>query len=264
MPININPNRLQESLQTKQLGRKIFYANSVSSTNKWAKKLAKLEASEGTVVVARTQTSGHGRLGRKWISPAGGLWFSVILRPNFDVDKVAKLVFVASLAVAEVLHELYGLDVETKWPNDVLIDGKKVCGILAETSTQNKKASYVVVGIGINANFDVKKSLPQKLWENTLSLETKLGQKIRLEELFRALLEKLEDIYHRFLKTDFTLILGEWKKHARFLGHEVEVTSGSGKLRGLAVDVDDDGSLIIKTRDGTIKHVLVGDISVKQ
>ena len=261
--MKLNLDRLQEGLRTKRLGRSVFFSSVVGSTNEWAKELAAYGAAEGTVAVAETQTCGRGRLGREWVSPKGGLWFSVVLRPKVRAGEAVRLVFVAGLAVAEVLRELYGVRVETKWPNDVLVDGRKVCGILAEMNTIGEKVNYVIVGVGVNANFDVAKVFPEDLRKVAVSLENELGRKVRLEELFRALLEKLENIYALFLKEGFGPVLGKWKTYAGFLGCQVEVASGIEKWVGLALDVENDGALIMRLEDGTVKRVFVGDATLR-
>ena len=257
--MNMNVDRLQEGLRTKCFGRNILFLREVGSTNDLAKELAGYGAVEGTVVVAETQISGRGRLDREWISPKGGLWFSVILRPELKPAEAVVLVFVSGLAVAEVLRELYGLRVETKWPNDVLVNGRKVCGILTEMNTTGEKVNYAIVGVGVNVNFDVAKVFPEESRKVATSLENMLGRKVRLEELFRALLEKLENVYELFIRECFDSILAEWKKYASFLGCQVEVASGTEKWVGLASDVGDDGSLILRLEDGTVKRVFVGD-----
>ncbi|MDH5793150.1 MAG: biotin--[acetyl-CoA-carboxylase] ligase [Candidatus Bathyarchaeota archaeon] len=255
--------RFQEGLRTKRFGRNIVFLREVGSTNDLAKELAGYGAVEGTVVVAETQTAGRGRLDREWVSPVGGLWFSVVLRPELKPAEAVRLVFVAGLAVAEILRELYGLKSETKWPNDVLVNGRKVCGILTEMNTTDEKVNYVIVGIGVNANFDVAKVFSEELRKVAVSLENELGRKVRLEELFRALLEKLENFYKLFLKEGFDHILKEWKKYAGFLGCQVEVVSRTEKWVGLALDVGDDGSLILRLKDGTVKRVFTGDATLQ-
>jgi BirA family biotin operon repressor/biotin-[acetyl-CoA-carboxylase] ligase len=261
--MKLNVDRLQEGLRTKRLGRSVFFSSELGSTNEWAKELAAYGAAEGTVAVAETQTCGRGRLGREWVSPKGGLWFSLILRPELKPAEAVRLVFVAGLAAAEVLRELYGLKAETKWPNDVLVNGRKVCGILTEMNTIGEKVNYVIVGVGVNANFDVVKVFPEDLRKVATSLENELGRKVRLEELFRALLEKLENIYGLFLEEGFGPVLGKWKKYAGFLNCQVEVASGTEKWFGLAFDVGDDGSLILRLKDGTVKRVFVGDATLR-
>lgn len=263
MPTKIELDRLLEGLDTKLVGRSVFFKHSVASTNSWASKFAKLGACDGTVFLAESQTAGRGRLKRKWGSPAGGLWFSIVLRPKLKSSEAFGLVFVSSLAVAEVLEELCGLKAQVKWPNDVLVSAKKVCGILAETKSDSGNVEYVVVGLGINANFEVRKSLPEDLWKTATSLEDELGRKIELEMLFKALLEKLERRCDVFLEKGFSVVLDEWKNHAGFLGCQVEVGSMDETLTGLALGVDSNGSLVLKLKDGTVKHVFAGDVVLR-
>jgi BirA family biotin operon repressor/biotin-[acetyl-CoA-carboxylase] ligase len=225
--------------------------------------LAELGAPEGTVTIAETQKAGRGRLGRRWISPKGGLWFSIILKPKLKPSETTKLVFVASLAVAEALKELYSIKTETKWPNDVLVGGRKICGILAEMSTVDGRVKFVVLGIGVNVNLDVEKDLPKELWGNTTSLKAVLGRKVKLEELFKKLLEKLDGVYELFLKDGFRPILERWKSYACFLGNMVEVKDKGEKLSGLALGVNAEGALILKLQDGTLRRIFVGDLSIK-
>lgn len=254
--------KVQEGLCTKYLGRTILFSREVNSTNQWAKELAMHGAYEGTIVTAETQTEGRGRLGREWISPTGGLWFSVILRPNLRPAETVKLTFVAGLAVTKALSRMFNLKVETKWPNDVLVNKRKICGILTEMNTTGEAVNYVVVGIGVNVNFDGQEIFPLQLREVATSLENELGRKVKLEELFRTLLEQMDNLYELFTKREYARILDEWKKYAGFLGCQVQVTSPTEKINGLASDIDDDGSLVLKLEDGTIKHIFVGDVSL--
>jgi biotin-[acetyl-CoA-carboxylase] ligase BirA-like protein len=255
--------RLQERLQTKRFGRRTFFSREATSTNDWGKELARLGVEEGTVVVAETQTSGHGRLGRQWVSPKGGLWFSVVLRPELSPSEAVGLVFMAGLSVAEVLHRKYGLKVETKWPNDVLVNGKKICGVLVEMSTIGTKVSFVIVGVGINANFNVEESFSEPLLAGATSLKEELGRKVRLERLLGDLLEELENVYDQSVNGISSAAMEKWKSYAGFIGRKVEVTTEDGKVSGLALDVNREGALILKLTNGRTRHFFVGDISMK-
>jgi BirA family biotin operon repressor/biotin-[acetyl-CoA-carboxylase] ligase len=177
--------------------------------------------------------------------------------------KAAKLTFVAGIAVAETLHEQYGLRTQTKWPNDVLVNGRKICGIIGEASTTGKEINAVVLGIGINANFDAERVLPESIRARATSLETELNRRIQLEELFNRLLEKLEAKYALYTRRGFSSILKQWKKYAGFFGQEVEVTDRNEKITGLAYDVDEDGTLILMLENGALKHVFAGDVSLR-
>jgi BirA family biotin operon repressor/biotin-[acetyl-CoA-carboxylase] ligase len=258
----VHVDRCQELVRTEYIGRRIIFGQAMTSTNDLARQLADLGAVDGTVVVAETQTSGRGRLNREWVSPLGGLWFSTILRPKLKPSEASKLTFVGGLAVAKTLSKLYDLDVSTKWPNDVLTNGKKVCGMLAEMNSSGEKTNHVVLGIGVNVNFEVN-VLPKELWENTTSLRTELGRNVNLERLLRTLLEKLEYTYEVFIRKGFDSVLEEWKTFARLLGSQVEVTDSGKKWVGLASDVDIDGHLILKLQDRTEMRVFAGDVSVR-
>lgn len=263
MSRKLSVNQLQDGLCTRRFGRSILFSREVDSTNKWAKELATYGADEGTVAIAETQTKGRGRLDREWISPTGGLWFSLILRPKLSPTEAVKLTLVAGLAVAKVLREMFDLRAETKWPNDVLVNGRKICGVLAEMNTTGETVDFVVVGVGVNVNFDVEKVFPEQLKKVSTSLEKELGRKVKLGNLFRALLERLENLYELFVEEGFNPILEEWKKYAGFLGCKVEVTGPAGKMSGLALDVDYEGALVLRLEDGTVKRVFVGDVSVR-
>lgn len=258
----VNVNKLQEGLRARSFGRSIFFSHEVGSTNDWAEELAQCGAEQGTVAVAEAQTAGRGRLDREWFSPKGGLWFSIVLRPKLLPAQAVRLVFVAGLAVAETLHEEFGLKVETKWPNDVLLNGKKMCGILLEMSTTEEKVNFVVMGVGVNANF-TENVFPEELRNVASSLENELGHQVRLEDLFGRLLERLENAYELYLERGFTPILERWKEYAGFLGRKVEVADQNQKMSGLALDVDQDGALAVKLENGTIRRVLVGDVSLQ-
>lgn len=264
MSADIKLEKFQESLRTTRFGRRVFFSREVKSTSDWAKQLAKMGAEEGTVAIAQIQIDGRGRLGREWISPRGGLWFSIVLRPDQKASEAAKLVFVASLAVAEVLREKYGLRTETKWPNDVLVNGKKICGILAEMNTKNANVNFVVLGVGVNANFCVDDVLPESVKTTATSIEDELGRKIELESLLERLLEKLERTYDRYLETGFAPLLQSWKRYAGFLGHTVVVTDQNEKLNGFALDVDLEGALILRHQDGATRRVLVGVVVLER
>lgn len=263
MPARINLDRLQEGLRTEWFGKRIVFLREVGSTNDYAKELASYGAPEGTVVIAETQKAGRGRLGREWVSPKGGLYFSIVLRPKLIASEAVGLVFVAGLAVAKVLNEVYGLKAETKWPNDVLVNGKKICGILSEMNITREKVNYAIIGIGINVNIDVEKRFQGQLKAVVTSIENELGRGVKLEELFVVLLEKLENLYELFLKEGFNPILEVWKSYAGFLGKQVVVTGETKRLCGLALDVDGDGALVVRLEDGAVKRVFVGDISMR-
>ena len=241
----------------------LLFSRRVSSTNEWAKRSALRRVPDGTVVVAEVQTAGRGRFGRKWFSPKGGLWFSIVLRPKKEVAEATKLVFVASLAVADALGEFCGLHAETKWPNDVLVKGKKICGILAEINSTGKNANYVVVGVGLNANFKVKEALPKEVVETATSIEDELGRQVDYKDLLFAVLEKLDKVYDVFINEGSDAVLKRWKSFAGFLGHEVTIKVDSETFFGVASDVASSGALVLKLKDGSVREFRVGDVSLQ-
>ena len=260
--MKLNPDKVQQGLGAKRFGREILFFHKIASTNDFGREVASFGAPEGTIVLAETQTAGRGRSGNKWFSPLGGLWFSLILRPKLHVPDATGLTFMAGLAVAEVLEQTYNLKVKTKWPNDVLLNGKKVCGILTESSLAEDRVNFVVVGIGLNANFVPEQALPEKMSKMATSLEAELERKIELEELLRKLLERMETVYDTYLAKGSVHIVGEWKKFAAFLGSEIRVISENEEVKGLALNVDNQGALILKLQDGAIRRIF-GDFTVK-
>jgi BirA family biotin operon repressor/biotin-[acetyl-CoA-carboxylase] ligase len=260
---NMRLDMLQEKLQTKRFGRRVLFHRVVDSTNEWAKKLAEFGVEEGTVTIAEQQTAGKGRLGREWISPKGGLWFSIVLRPCKSVGETTKLVFMASLAVAEVLHQKYRLRTETKWPNDVMVNRRKICGILAETTTSNGKLSYVVLGIGINANIHMDKYFAASDKPLATSIQDELGHEVQLFSLLRTLLEKMERLYDLFIMKGSDSILEKWKAYATFLGREVVVQDQNEQVYGIAHDIDDGGALVLRLKNGTLRRFFAGDLSLR-
>ena len=257
--MRIDPSKIKRTLQTSILGRRALYFRNVTSTNDMAKGLAVKGASEGTVVVAETQTGGKGRFGREWASPEGGLWFSVILRPKTQSGHATKLTLLASVAAAEGIRSLYGLRVEIKWPNDILVNGKKACGILTEGKIKGETMDFAVLGVGINANFGVE-ALPLNVQELATTLKHELGREVSREALLCELLERMEFYYNSFIRGDFDMILHNWRHLAAFLGSYVEVTSDKERIRGWAVDIGSDGALIVKLRDQTLLRVTSGEI----
>ncbi|RLI09206.1 biotin--[acetyl-CoA-carboxylase] ligase [Candidatus Bathyarchaeota archaeon] len=233
------------------MGFKLFELGRVGSTNDVARELASRGWPEWTVVVAEEQTSGRGRFGREWISPRGGLWFSIILRPRLDRGDLQLLPLVAGLAVAETLSSLYGLDAELRWPNDILIGGRKVCGILVENSFSGEELLSSIVGIGINANFGLEE-LPEGVREGATTLLYELGHPVDLGELLSACLSSFRSYYEVLLRGEKALLLSRVRE---LLGLPVEVVLSEGELTfsGLALDLADDGSLLVRLPDGTTR-----------
>jgi BirA family biotin operon repressor/biotin-[acetyl-CoA-carboxylase] ligase len=231
----------------------IHHYDVVDSTNSMAKKMA----SEGTVVVAARQEDGKGRLDRKWLSPEGGLWFSVVLRPAINPAEASMVTLMAGVAVSEALRE-YGVNTEIKWPNDILIGGKKVCGILTEMRTGNGKVDFVVLGIGINVNLDIEE-LPEPVRESATSLKAETGRELDREVLLQNLLAGIGSTYEILRSGKKHEILEQWRKRSSTLGRSVRIETLKETVEGMALDVDDDGVLILETKDGNRCRFLAGD-----
>jgi len=257
----MHPNKVKARLQTQIIGRTIHYLRQVTSTNDIAKELAARGAREGSVIVAETQTHGRGRLGRKWVSPEGGIWLSIILRPKMNPKDATKLTLTTSVAVARTINKLYDLKAEIKWPNDIEINGRKVCGILTEATTRGKTTDFVVVGIGVNVNIDLS-FLPEPLRGSTTSLKEELKTEIERERFLSALLNEIERYYKLFAKVKFDSILREWRSLCSHMGSHVKITSFNETFEGRAVDVDENGALLVKLGDGTTRRVVSGDVTV--
>lgn len=223
-----------------------------------ARQLAEDKAPEGTIVIADVQSAGRGRLGRSWLSPHGSLAMSVILRPPLDC--LPGMIMVASLAVLRTIEQTTGLRCTIKWPNDVLIGGRKVCGILVESETTGKQLNYVVLGIGVNINFDT--SVFPEISEIATSLSRELGRDVDKEEFTCALLFELEKLYLELLAGGYKTVYQQWRKHLETLGKLVTIRSGEQVERGKAEEVTEKGSLLLRRADGSLVEILTGDVTV--
>lgn len=252
----LSPELIKQRLDRCVIGRSIVYAEETTSTNDEAKKFAEEGAVEGTAVIAGAQSAGRGRLGREWISPRGGIWISVVLRPP-SMRPVQKLTLIAGLAVAETLRKLYGLKAVLKWPNDVLIGTKKICGILAEGAFEGEVPLYVIIGIGINANINLQ-SLPKSLRTEATSIRRLLRHDISLNELVAGLLKTLDTDYTLFARGEDESLMHEYEKHCTTIGSDVRVTCDE-VVEGRAKGISPEGGLIVGTRSGSQTTVLTGD-----
>jgi len=231
--------------------QRIHYFPEIGSTMDVARELAKKGAGEGTLVIAEVQTGGRGRLGRHWLSPQGGIYCTIVLRPTIGPAYAPRINLMAAVAVAATIRKLFGLDTQLKWPNDVLIAGKKVCGILAEMNAEMDVVSFVNVGIGINANNSVT-----RFEKTATSLKNVLGRGISRKELLSVLIGEMERRRPLLLKAD---LLREWKELSATLNKEVRVVSLGEELTGQAVDIDNAGALVLKTSDGSLRTIVAGD-----
>lgn len=253
---------IEEYLSTEFLGRKIYYYDTIDSTNKEAKKIAPLE-DEGTLVIAEEQIEGKGRLGRNWISPKGkGIWMSIVLKPDVEPFKVGAITLLAAAALYNGLKNM-GIDSEIKWPNDILIKGKKVSGILTEMSAELNMLNYIVMGIGINVNLE-EDDIPEELKEKATSIKIDQKKEIDRKELLANILNEFEKLYIPFRDSGNT---SKWieicRKNSATIGKEVRIIRGNKEKRGKALDIDHKGELIVEFENGDIENIFAGEVLVR-
>ncbi|MGQ9532743.1 MAG: biotin--[acetyl-CoA-carboxylase] ligase [Desulfotomaculales bacterium] len=261
VPDRLYPEEVRRGLHTTTLGRRIFYYHSLPSTNDRAKELARDNAPEGTVVVAEVQTRGRGRLGRQWFSPeGGGLWFSVILRPTLAPSDLPQITLLAAVAGARAVHRVTGLVPGIKWPNDLLLAGRKFAGILTELHAEADRVDHLVLGLGLNANI-APAAFPEELRAAATSLQAELGRPVDRVELFRALLQELEIWYRRWARTGFAPVRSEWYRWNVTLGRPVAVRTAGVEMVGWAEDLDEEGALLVRLTTGTRRRVVAGEVT---
>jgi BirA family biotin operon repressor/biotin-[acetyl-CoA-carboxylase] ligase len=250
--------------RTEVVGRDIRVFQKTTSTNDVVEKLARDGVKEGVVVFAESQTRGRGRLGRKWISPAGkGLWLSLLLRPNLRPALVTQLTIASATALARAISAQTDLRPEIKWPNDVLLRGKKVAGILMELSAELDAVKYVIIGIGVNVNLTLADLLPE-LRDLATSLKLECGRPIDRPALATAILRELDADYARIRRGSFERLADEWEAQCTTLGHNVTIQLGERRLRGRAESLDPSGALLLRTHHGHLERISGGDVALEK
>ncbi|HEY83088.1 MAG TPA: biotin--[acetyl-CoA-carboxylase] ligase [Dehalococcoidia bacterium] len=254
---SLSPSAITTGLGTRFVGQRVLYYPKLSSTMDIARKEARRGIAEGTVVIAEEQTVGRGRLKRTWLSPQGSIALSIILYPR--ISYLPYLVMLAALAAARSIEKVTGLKTQLKWPNDVLINGKKVCGILVETEVGENSAAYAIIGIGINVNFKVA-DFPEIL-DVATSLADELGRDIPRVKIIRQLLAEVEELCSAL--PDGEPIYQEWRKRLITLGRKVQVRTSTAILEGIAESVARDGSLLLRQADGSQTRIVAGDVTLR-
>lgn len=263
-PDILSAEEIKAGLRTKKWGTAVYAYQEIDSTNNMAKILAAEGAAEGTVVIAEKQNRGKGRLGRSWSSPTGGgLWFSVIFRPACKPVLAPQLIFIGAVAACKALRKTTGLPVQIKWPNDLLLEGKKICGILTELSAEIDMVNYVVMGIGINVN-QMSDDFPEDLQGTATSLAIAAGHSFRRVELMQEIIFELESEYQLFQKAGFAQTLEKWRLYNCTLGQNVQVITGKDCFTGFALDIDNEGQLLVVDKEGKTTTVVVGDVSIRR
>ena len=256
------PQEIQRGLSTNYIGKEIYYFPELKSTNIIAKEKALHRAEgigEGTLIIAERQSAGKGRLGRKWFSPVGGIWLSIILYPRLSPSYISRITLMTAVAVVRAIKICTQIESQIKWPNDILINEKKVCGILTEMSAELDIINWVVVGIGINANIDLR-DFPEDIQENTISLKETSGKEISRVKLVQTFLQEFEKYYEILKRREFFSILKEWKLYSHTLGRKIRVDVGERIITGKAVDINEEGALILKKEDGELVKIISGTI----
>lgn len=250
---------LLNGLSTTVLGNKLFLFETIDSTNTCAKTLAEAGVEEGAIVLAESQSEGRGRLGRTWISdPGKNLLFSCILRPPVEKGDAGLLTFFASVAVARALEQSTGFHFECKWPNDLLLNGKKCCGILLEISLNDGKLAFAILGIGVNVN---QREFGNELRRAATSLAREAGREFDRKKLFQTMVRELDLLYHDVKQNRFRRILTEWNNRCTMFGRDVRVDRNGTTISGKAVGLHKDGGLIVQTAAGN-EIVYAGDVTV--
>ncbi|MBI4846827.1 MAG: biotin--[acetyl-CoA-carboxylase] ligase [Candidatus Omnitrophica bacterium] len=258
VPDRMLPDEIKYNLKAKLFGRKIIAYASTTSTNDVGYLLAEQSAEEGTLIISEEQTKGKGRLGREWISPPKvGLYMSLILRPDLMPVEAGKITLMSSVCITKTIRSYLGLQAQIKWPNDVYIDNEKVCGILTQMSAEQDLINFIVLGVGINVN-----NQQDKLPAHATSLSLKLKKKIDRIELLKKLLYELEKGYFDLGKKQFSHMIDEWRNFSLTLGHRIKIKWRENVIEGQAMDMDENGALILRDDFGFLHHILSGDVSV--
>ncbi len=261
-PNQLTPGEMRLNLHTQFIGQEIVTPTTVSSTNDVAKDMVKKGAAEGLTVVAQVQTQGRGRRGREWYSGEGGLYLSIYLKPNLPPQEASKLTLLAAIVMIEVLRNDYHIAAEIKWPNDIFVGTKKICGILTELRADPEAIHYLILGIGLNVN-QTAKDWPEQVQEIATSMQLETGKEVNLKAVFVRVLETVEKQYLRLQNGMLTDLIANVKANSCLLGKEVKILTKAGESYGKAVDILDDGSLVIKRSTGQLEKLWAADVSVR-
>lgn len=253
------PEKILPRLRTQSFGKMIHHHDRVASTNDLANQLAMEGASEGTLVLAEEQFSGRGRLGRTWTSERfSGIYASLILRPKIKPREAPILNLAAAVAVSSGIRDVVTLETDIKWPNDVMVNGHKCCGILTEMSAEFDKIQFLIAGIGINVN---QMKFPPELENKASSLCLEAKREISRIEILVSVLKRFEDLYAEFLREGRSVVLEQWIQRSSYAsGKKVVVESGSRRIAGITVGLGEDGTLQVRTENGQIETIMNGDL----
>ena len=256
------PWEITRDLKTQLIGKRVYYFEEIDSTQNFAQNIAADKKENGTIIIAEKQTSGRGRLDRKWTSPKGGIWFSLIIHPKFDVSSSTLIPILSAVALSKSIKSVLDIETEVKWPNDITMNGKKVAGVLVDASFQTNSIDYLILGIGINFDIDVKK-LEKRLTKtpNFYGIDSLRGKEDKTppKKLLKEFLLQFEKNLFQLDKGEKSKIIKEWTKRAAGIGKKITINTSNGKISGISQGIDNDGALKIKTRN-EIKKIYVGDV----
>lgn len=252
---------VEEYLRTNFIGMDIRYFQSIDSTNKLAKEMAS-SLNEGTVFLAEEQKNGKGRIGREWISPKGkGIWMTIVLKPEIELSKVPRITQIGAAALYSALEKM-GISTKIKWPNDILINNKKIGGLLTEMSGELNRVEYVIMGIGLNVNLD-REDFPDSLKYKATSIKIEKGKKIDRKKIMAGILNEFEKYYMDFKENeDLRGVIDILRANSILIGNEVRVIDGSKEKKGRAIDINQDGSLLVEFKEGK-ENIYSGEISIR-
>ena len=256
------PWEITRDLKTQLIGKRVYYFEEIDSTQNFAQNIAADKKENGTIIIAEKQTSGRGRLDRKWTSPKGGIWFSLIIHPKFDVSSSTLIPILSAVALSKSIKSVLDIETEVKWPNDITMNGKKVAGVLVDASFQTNSIDYLILGIGINFDIDTKK-LEKRLTKtpNFYGIDLLRGKEDKTppKKLLKEFLLQFEKNLFQLDKGEKSKIIKEWTKRAAGIGKKITINTSNGKISGISQGIDNDGALKIKTRN-EIKKIYVGDV----
>ncbi|AKL97103.1 biotin--acetyl-CoA-carboxylase ligase BirA [Clostridium aceticum] len=252
---------LKEHLETEEIGQEILCFDSIDSTNNYCKKIAK-DAVHGTVVISEEQTVGRGRLGRNWSSPKGeGIWMSIVLKPSIPPTEGMKMTQIAAASVCKAIREITDVEAYIKWPNDIVVGGKKVCGILTEMAGELHKIDYLIVGMGINVN---NQEFPEEFQGIATSLTIQKGKKIDRKTLILCILKTFEELYQHYIcQGTLEKTLEIIRLYSAVLGKTIRIIKGEEEIKGKVLEINDEGLLKVQLEDGRQEMLISGEISIR-
>jgi len=261
-PDLITYNEIKSVLSTKWAGQELYYFDTLDSTNTKAKQLAEEGSSHGTLVVANQQTGGKGRRGRTWESPANtGIWMTLVLKPDMSPANASMLTLVMALAATKACNEITDSKCEIKWPNDIVLNRKKICGILTEMSAEMDYINHIVIGVGINANVD---EFPEELLEKATSIKIENHKKVQRAKLISRILMHFEEEYEHFMKNqDLSLQMEDYNDLLINKEKEVVILEMAGEYQGIAHGINKKGELLVEKENGEMEHIYAGEVSVR-